>query len=143
MTLGEWISENLRRVGFDETYTTVAKTTGTNVTVTARRIDIDVSIALVSTSSKEEFANLAKTLIEEQSNDEVSDFISDEQYGTLLSKAKMALAGKLMTTNNRMYRKWMEILERRDSDNWAMKKNVKADVQSNGNQPISISFQVV
>lgn len=143
MTLGEWIKGNLKRIGFDEQYVCVAKTTGTNVTVSARRIDIDISIALVSTASKEEFASLAKAIISEQTKDSVDSCISDEEYALLLSKAKMALASKLLTTNNQMYRKWMEILERRDSDNWAMKKSVKADVQSNGNQPISISFQVV
>lgn len=128
MTLSSWLKDNWKHIAIKEV----------NGTLRVNPLNVDLTVGLLSTNSKEEFQKLVFHLAPVGI---IVDEIPDEYYEGQLLKLRNMLTKILITEPNfRQADKWLKLLERRDKDHWseqAKKTEVKAT--SNG---INLEFIV-
>ena len=128
MTLSSWLKDNWKHIAIKEV----------NGTLRVNPLNVDLTVGLLSTNSKEEFQKLVFHLAPVGI---IVDEIPDEYYEGQLLKLRNMLTKILITEPNfRQADKWLKLLERRDKDHWseqAKKTEVKAT--SNG---INLEFVV-
>lgn len=126
MNLSTWLTNKFTHITFD-------KQIG-NIVVPD--INIDLTVGLISTSSKEEFAKLCfhyaplGTIIDEIDND---------WYEGKVLAVRNLLAKKVITEPK--YKYYLDILERRDKDRWSREqKQMKLEHTDNS---LSVTFDIV
>ena len=130
MTLQDYLDKNFNHITLDNL---IKNSNGSIITVP--QVNVDLTIGLISTNNKEEFAKLAfhyapaGTIIEPLDND---------WYETRLLLVRNLLTEKLL--KDQRARHYLEILSRRDKDHWqdtSKQKEVKFESKS---QDINITI---
>lgn len=130
MTLQDWLKENFTHVTLD---TMIMGANGTLLSVP--KLNVDLTIGIISTNNKEEFAKLAfhyaplGTIIEP---------LEDDWYETRVLLVRSLLTEKLL--KDQRARHYLDILSRRDKEHWqdtSKQKEVKVESKS---QDIHISI---
>jgi hypothetical protein len=126
MKLSEWLTNKFTHITFDKQIGTIV----------VPDINIDLTVGLISTSSKEEFAKLCfhyaplGTIIDEIDND---------WYEGKVLAVRNLLAKKVITEPK--YKYYLDILERRDKDRWSREqKQMKLEHTDNS---LSVTFDIV
>lgn len=125
-TLTQWLSSKFTHLTFD-------KQIGTLV---VPDINIDLTVGLISTSNKEEFAKLCFTYAPVGT---IIDEIDDDWYEGKVLAVRNLLAKKVITDSK--YKYYLDILERRDRDRWK-KDEKQTSVKATTNQGINLEFVV-
>lgn len=130
MTLQDWLKQNFAHVTLD---TMIMGSNGTLLSVP--KLNVDLTIGIISTNNKEEFAKLAfhyaplGTIIEP---------LEDDWYETRVLLVRNLLTEKLL--KDQRARHYLDILSRRDKEHWqdtSKQKEVKVESKS---QDIHISI---
>lgn len=130
MTLQDWLKQNFAHVTLD---TMIMGANGTLLSVP--KLNVDLTIGIISTNNKEEFAKLAfhyaplGTIIEP---------LEDDWYETRVLLVRNLLTEKLL--KDQRARHYLDILSRRDKEHWqdtSKQKEVKVESKS---QDIHISI---
>lgn len=129
MTLQEWLEENFKHITLDPVINN-----GTSI-LTVPKHNVDLTIGLISTNNKEEFAKLAfhyapvGTIIEP---------LSDDWYDTRILLVRNLLTEKLL--KDQRARHYLDVLARRDKSHWQDdSKNKQLKVESS-NKDINITI---
>ena len=129
MTLQEFLNDNFKHITLDPVINT-----GSSI-LTVPKLNVDLTIGLISTNNAEEFAKLAfhyapvGTIIEP---------LDEDWYDTHILLVRNLLTEKLLKDNRA--RHYLDILARRDKDHWidtSKQKEVKVESKS---QDIKISI---
>lgn len=128
MTLSSWLKDNWKHIAIKEV----------NGTLRVNPLNVDLTVGLLSTNSKEEFQKLVFHLAPVGI---IVDEIPDEYYEGQLLKLRNMLTKILITEPNfRQADKWLKLLERRDKDHWSeQSKKTEVKATSNG---INLEFVV-
>jgi hypothetical protein len=128
MTLSSWLKDNWKHIAIKEVQGTLR----------VNPLNVDLTVGLLSTNSKEEFAKLVFHLAPVGI---IVDEIPDEYYEGQLLKLRNMLTKILITEPNfRQADKWLKLLERRDKDHWSeQSKKTEVKATSNG---INLEFIV-
>ena len=128
MTLSSWLKDNWKHIAIKEV----------NGTLRVNPLNVDLTVGLLSTNSKEEFQKLVFHLAPVGI---IVDEIPDEYYEGQLLKLRNMLTKILITEPNfRQADKWLKLLERRDKDHWSeQSKKTEVKATSNG---INLEFIV-
>jgi len=130
MTLQDWLKDNYTHITID---TTIMNPNGSVLSVP--KLNVDLTIGIISTNNKEEFAKLAfhyaplGTIIEP---------LEDDWYETRVLLVRNLLTERLL--KDQRARHYLEILARRDADHWkdtSKQKEVKVESKS---QDINITI---
>ena len=130
MTLQDFLNNNFKHITLD---TMIKNPNGSIITVP--QLNVDLTIGIISTNNKEEFAKLAfhyapaGTIIEP---------LDDDWYETRVLLVRNLLTEKLL--KDQRARHYLEILSRRDKDHWqdtSKQKEVKVESKS---QDINITI---
>lgn len=120
MTLQDYLNNNFKHITLD----TVINT-GSSI-LTVPKVNVDLTIGLISTNNKVEFAKLAfhyapvGTIIEP---------LDDDWYETHILLVRNLLTEKLLKDNRAKH--YLDILSRRDREHWEdSSKNKQVQVQS-------------
>ena len=125
MTLTEWLDKTFKHVTIDETIGTL----------TVPKINIALTIGLISTSNKEEFKELCFNYVPVGT---IIDEIDDDWYKRKVLLVRNILTEKLLTDKRAKH--YLDILERRDKEHWqdtSKSKEVKVESKS---QDINITI---
>lgn len=125
MTLTQWLDKTFKHVTIDETIGTL----------TVPKINIALTIGLISTSNKEEFKELCFNYLPVGT---IIDEIDDDWYKRKVLLVRNILTEKLLTDKRAKY--YLDILERRDREHWqdtSKSKEVKVESKS---QDINITI---
>lgn len=125
MTLTEWLDKTFKHVTIDETIGTL----------TVPKINIALTIGLISTSNKEEFKELCFNYLPVGT---IIDEIDDDWYKRKVLLVRNILTEKLLTDKRAKH--YLDILERRDKEHWqdtSKSKEVKVESKS---QDINITI---
>lgn len=132
--LSEWLEDNFKHV-------TLKKELANNGSIIkVNPVNIDLTVGLISTSSKEDFKKLVFHYIPAGT---IIDDISDDWYeGHILLVRNMLTKMLLEEQNSKIATKYLDILERRDRDRWSKdaKKQTEVKAQS-GN--VNFEFTIV
>ncbi len=134
MKLSEWVSNNFKHV------TLKKELTNNGSIIKVNPVNIDLTVGLISTSSKEDFKKLVFHYIPAGT---IIDDISDDWYeGHILLVRNMLTKMLLEEQNSKIATKYLDILERRDRDRWSkdVKKQTEVKAQS-GN--VNFEFTIV
>jgi hypothetical protein len=128
MTLSSWLKDNWKHIAIKEVQGTLR----------VNPLNVDLTVGLLSTNSKEEFQKLVFHLAPVGI---IVDEIPDEYYEGQLLKLRNMLTKILITEPNfRQADKWLKLLERRDKDHWSeQSKKTEVKATSNG---INLEFIV-
>lgn len=132
MTLSEWLKNTWKHI-------TIREAVGTSAgTLRVPAINVELTVGLISTNSKEEFSKLVFHLAPVGI---IVDEIDDEYYEGQMLKLRNMLTKILVTEPNfRQAEKWLKLLERRDKDHWSeQSKKTEVKASSNG---INLEFIV-
>jgi hypothetical protein len=129
MTLQDYLNNNFKHITLDPVVNT-----GSSI-LTVPKVNVDLTIGLISTNNKEEFAKLAfhyapvGTIIEP---------LDDDWYETHILLVRNLLTEKLLKDSRAKH--YLDILARRDKQHWEdSSKNKQLQVESK-NQDIKISI---
>lgn len=125
MKLTEWLDKTFKHVTIDETIGTL----------TVPKINIALTIGLISTSNKEEFKELCFNYLPVGT---IIDEIDDGWYKRKVLLVRNILTEKLLTDKRAKH--YLDILERRDKEHWqdtSKSKEVKVESKS---QDINITI---
>lgn len=123
MTLQDFLNNNFKHITLD---TMIKNPNGSIITVP--QLNVDLTIGIISTNNKEEFAKLAfhyapaGTIIEP---------LDDDWYETRVLLVRNLLTSKLL--KDQRARHYLDILARRDKDHWvdtSKQKEVKVESKS-------------
>lgn len=123
MTLQDFLNNNFKHITLD---TMIKNPNGSIITVP--QVNVDLTIGIISTNNKEEFAKLAfhyapaGTIIEP---------LDDDWYETRVLLVRNLLTSKLL--KDQRARHYLDILARRDKDHWvdtSKQKEVKVESKS-------------
>ena len=128
MTLSSWLKDNWKHIAIKEVQGNLR----------VNPLNVDLTVGLLSTNSKEEFQRLVFHLAPVGI---IVDEIPDEYYEGQLLKLRNMLTKILITEPNfRQADKWLKLLERRDKDHWSeQSKKTEVKATSNG---INLEFIV-
>lgn len=134
MTLTLWLEQNFTHVTLD---TVIHGKNNSNIKVPEHNVDL--TIGLISTSSKQEFAKLAFNFVPVGT---IIDTIDDEWYESKVLLVRNMLTKALLT--DKRARHYLDILERRDAQHWAdqNKKSLKVE-NSTDNKSLNITFSTL
>ncbi len=131
MLLTDWLKQNFTHI----TLNTTINNKGTILNVP--EINVDLTVGLISTDSKESFAKLCfhyapvGTIIDE---------IDSEWYESKVLAVRNMLTKKLL--NDTRCKQYLDILERRDKERWS-KDTKQTQVKATTNEGISLEFTVI
>ena len=123
MTLQDYLNNNFKHITLD---TMIKNANGSVITVP--QLNVDLTIGIISTNNKEEFAKLAfhyapaGTIIEP---------LDDDWYETRVLLVRNLLTSKLL--KDQRARHYLDILSRRDKDHWqdtSKQKELKVESKS-------------
>lgn len=134
MTLQDWLNKNFTHITLT---TTIQSKHGTMLTVPD--LNVELTCGLISTDNKEDFAKLVFKYLPVGT---IIEPIDSEWYETNVLAVRNLLTRLLLTTTNPIYKKYMDILERRDKDRWA-KEQKATQVKATTDAGISLEFTVV
>ena len=124
MTLQTWLEDNYKHITLD---TMIMNPNGSIITVP--KINVDLTIGLISTNNKDEFSKIAfhyapiGTIIEP---------LDEDWYQTHLLLVRNLLTEKLL--KDQRARHYLDILARRDADHWqdtSKQKQLKVESDNN------------
>lgn len=133
MTLTSWLEQNFTHVTLD----TVIHGKN-NSTIVVPEHNVDLTIGLISTSTKQEFAKLAFNFVPVGT---IIDSIDDEWYESKVLLVRNMLTKALMT--DKRARHYLDILERRDKTHWGKESKLTAAVSDKEGKTVSLSYQVI
>ncbi len=133
MTLTLWLEQNFTHVTLD----TVIHGKN-NSTIIVPEHNVDLTIGLISTSSKQEFAKLAFNFVPVGT---IIDSIDDEWYESKVLLVRNMLTKALLT--DKRARHYLEILARRDKIHWGKESKMTAAVSDKDGKTVSLSYQVI
>lgn len=132
--LSEWLDDNFKHV------TLKKELVNNGSIIKVNPVNIDLTVGLISTSSKEDFKKLvfhytpAGTII---------DDISDEWYeGHILLVRNMLTKMLLEEQNSKIASKYLDILERRDRDRWSKDAKKQTEVKATSGN-VNFEFTIV
>ena len=132
--LSEWLEDNFKHV------TLKRELVNNGSIIKVNPVNIDLTVGLISTSSKEDFKKLvfhyvpAGTII----ND-----ISDDWYeGHILLVRNMLTKMLLEEQNSKIASKYLDILERRDRDRWSKDAKKQTEVKATSGN-VNFEFTIV
>lgn len=132
--LSEWLEDNFKHV------TLKRELVNNGSIIKVNPVNIDLTVGLISTSSKEDFKKLvfhyvpAGTII----ND-----ISDDWYeGHILLVRNMLTKMLLEEQNSKIASKYLDILERRDRDRWSKDSKKQTEVKATSGN-VNFEFTIV
>lgn len=128
MKLSEFLEQTWKHI------TLYQQITKAGQTLVVPEINIDLTVGMISTASKEEFQKLCFNYVPVGT---VIDTIDDEYYETKLLAVRNYLTRRLLTDKNARY--YLDILERRDKDRWS--KEQKSMKVEQGDNKLSITFK--
>ena len=103
-------------------------------------VNIDLTVGLISTSSKEDFQKL---VFHYAPTGTIIDEISDEWYeGHILLVRNMLAKMLLEEQNAKIADKYMSILERRDKDRWSKDSKKQTEVKAQSGN-VNFEFTIV
>lgn len=132
MTNYDWLKQNFNHITLT---TQIMKSNGSILTVP--EYCVDLTIGLITCKDKEEWSKLVftncplGTIIEE---------IPDDYYQEKLILVRNLLTKKLLTEQNKLYDKYLKILERRFKETWAPETSSKQVQVESKSQDIKISI---
>lgn len=130
MTLSEWLKNNFVHV-------TLSEQIGTLI---VKKWNVDLTIGLISTNNKEEFAKLAFTYVPVGT---IIDTIDDEWYETKLLQVRNLLTSMtLLNGSNKFADRLLEILARRDKEHWS-KEGKQVKVEQKEDKTLNITFDIL
>lgn len=132
MTLTSWLEQNFTHVTLD----TVIHGKN-NSTIVVPEHNVDLTIGLISTSTKQEFAKLAFNFVPVGT---IIDSIDDEWYESKVLLVRNMLTKALLT--DKRARHYLDILERRDSQHWADQNKKQTQVKATSGD-INLEFTVI
>lgn len=127
MTVQEWLDNNFKHI-------TLVRQIGT---LTVPEINIDLTVGLISTASKEEFEKLLFNYIPVGT---IIEPIDPQWYEVKLLAVRNYLTKRLLI--DKTARHYLDILERRDKERWS-KETKQLKVEQNKDNNLSITFDVV
>lgn len=118
ITLSSWVELNYKHVTLDRTVRDGSKT------ITVPQHNVELTIALLSTDN---VADWAKVAFHWAPAGTIVDKVSASFYESNVLLLRQLLTKKLITEpNNRMAQRYLQVLERRDSERWAQRKQAMA-----------------
>lgn len=142
MKLNEWLKNNFKHITLSENYYTSSSLNGAYIKVSVGKLQQDLANALLSTDSIDDFISLSCALIEQYKNITLEPVLSEKEYHIMLMKLRLDLSKSLTLSKDKMYEKWLKILERRCASTWNT-KTVKIEQPENDNRNVNITFTVV
>lgn len=127
MTVQEWLDNNFKHI-------TLVRQIGT---LTVPEINIDLTVGLISTASKEEFEKLLFNYIPVGT---IIEPVDPQWYEVKLLAVRNYLTKRLLI--DKAARHYLDILERRDKERWS-KETKQLKVEQNKDNNLSITFDVV
>lgn len=127
MTVQEWLDNNFKHI-------TLVRQIGT---LTVPEINIDLTVGLISTASKEEFEKLLFNYIPVGT---IIEPVDPQWYEVKLLAVRNYLTKRLLI--DKTARHYLDILERRDKERWS-KETKQLKVEQNKDNNLSITFDVV
>lgn len=131
MTLQEWLDENFKHITL---YDTIVK--GGNI-LKVPEINTDLTVGLISTNNKEEFAKLVFNYVPVGT---IIEPIDSDWYECKLLAVRNMLTKRLLTDGKA--RHFLDILERRDKERWS-KEQKSTQVKATTDNGINLEFTVV
>lgn len=140
-TLTGWIQHNFNHITFDRTVRENGKT------LAVPQHNVELTLALLSTDNVIDWADVAFHFAPAGT---ILDKVPEKLYRSKVLLLRQMLTKKLITEpDNRTARRYLDILERRDAERWAAKKQAmqvkavaeQADGEKKGG-PISVEFTI-
>ena len=132
--LSEWLEDNFKHV------TLKKELTGNGSIIKVNPVNIDLTVGLISTSSKEDFKKLVFHYVPAGT---ILDDISDEWYeGHILLVRNMLTKMLLEEQNSKIASKYLDILERRDKDRWSKDSKKQTEVKATSGN-VNFEFTIV
>jgi hypothetical protein len=130
MTLSSWLEMNYTHVTLDQHLTQDGKR------LVVKPWNVELTMALLSTDN---VADWAKVAFHWAPAGTIVDKVPIDYYEQKVLLIRQLLTKKLITDpDNRMAQRWLSVLERRDSDRWAAKKqalSLKASTATESESP--------
>jgi len=134
MKLTEWLTKNYTHIAFEQEL----MKNGTVLKVP--QLNIDLTVGLISTSSKEDYAKL---VFHYAPTGTIIDEIPDEWYNEHILVVRNILTRMLIEEPNyKMASRYLEILERRDKDRWSKDSKKKTEIKATQGD-IKLEFTIV
>ena len=141
-TLSDWVRSNFTELVLSDIQKTTNPATGATVTRIPSRVNIGLTAALLSCSTKDEFSRVALHFAPVGT---IVDTIPDELYKDKLLLLKTELTRILLRqdSNRALCERYLSILERRDASNWGKVKDTKVQVTQDNVPSGSLSINFV
>lgn len=141
-TLSEWLKENFRNIELSAQLKQVIGANGSVITRAPSKIDIELTAALLSCSNIDEFKRVAFHLAPVGI---IVDDIDENFYRDMLLLLRTELTKILLEpgSNKTVAMRYLEILERRNADNWSKTKDARVEVKNDTGKDLSINFITV
>lgn len=131
MTLSSWLKDNWKHIAIKESCGNLR----------VNPLNVDLTVGLLSTNSKEEFQKLVFHLAPVGI---IVDEIPDEYYEGQLLKLRNMLTKILITEPNfRQADKWLKLLERRDKDHWSEQSKKTELTATSKDNNLTVTFTTI
>lgn len=131
MTINEWLNQNFKHITL---YDTIAKD---NIILKVPEINSELTVGLISTNNKEEFAKLVFNYLPLGT---IIEPIDSDWYECKLLAVRNMLTKRLLTDSKA--RHFLDILERRDKERWS-KEGKQVKVEAKEDKSLNITFDIV
>lgn len=131
MTINEWLNQNFKHITL---YDTIAKD---NIILKVPEINSELTVGLISTNNKEEFAKLVFNYLPLGT---IIEPIDSDWYECKLLAVRNMLTKRLLTDSKA--RHFLDILERRDKERWS-KEGKQLKVEAKEDKSLNITFDIV
>lgn len=143
MTLSEWTENNFTTIELSPELKTMKASNGSVISRMPSKIDVELTAALLSCSNIDEFKRVAFHFAPVGI---IVDDIDEDFYKDKLLLLKTELTKTLLQpgSNKALAIRYLDILERRDSANWAKTKDTRVEVKNEAQgKDLSINFITV
>jgi hypothetical protein len=143
MTLSEWVENNFTNIELSPELKQMKASNGSVISRMPSRIDLELTAALLSCSNIDEFKRVAFHLAPVGI---IVDDLQEDFYKDMLLLLKTELTKILLQpgSNKALAMRYLDILERRDSANWAKGKDTHIEVKNDSaTSDLSINFITV
>lgn len=131
MTINEWLNQNFKHITL---YDTIAKD---NIILKVPEINSELTVGLISTNNKEEFAKLVFNYLPLGT---IIEPIDSDWYECKLLAVRNMLTKRLLTDSKA--RHFLDILERRDKERWS-KEGKQVKVEAKEDKSLNITFDIM
>lgn len=142
-TLSEWLKSNFKHIELSPEVKQMKASNGSVVSRAPSKIDLELTAALLSCSNLDEFKRVAFHLAPIGI---IVDAIDETFYKDMLLLLRTELTKILLQpgSNKALAMRYLDILERRDSANWAKTKDTRVEVKNDAlGKDLSINFITV